>query len=783
MRWIQNMSIRAKLVALSMTGTGVALVVACAMLVAYDYFQIKQSIESDWISFNQVIAANSTAAVSFNDAEAAASNMRAFSNEDELQVAAIYGMDGKVLAKYIPYNNGAAPPARIDFTGGRFGPGRLEVSYPIILQGREIGRTYTLTDLRELNARMRSSALVFTLVLLGTLAGAYVLVDRLQRVISGPILNLTRTIRAVSASKDYSVRVGGEAQSTDELGVLVNCFNAMLGELQRRDEELTRHREHLEEEVNARTKELRLTNTALVTAKEKAEEASAAKSAFLANMSHEIRTPMTAIVGYADTMLEPEQTLSDRQDALQTIRRNARHLLELINDILDISKIEADKMTVERVAADLPAILSDLLSIMRPRAVDKGLDFRLEVAGAVPQAVRTDPLRLRQVLMNLLGNAVKFTEKGFVHLGVCCEKAGEEYQLRFDIRDSGIGIARHKTDRLFLPFSQADDSMTRRFGGTGLGLTISRRLTSLLGGSVTVESEEGKGSVFTVRIPVGDLTGVPMIEGLTEAILPKPTTAAAKTWTIHAWILLVEDGVDNQRLISMHLRKAGADVTIAENGRKGVDVAVAAQGVRPFDLILMDMQMPELDGYGAASELRRRGFKQPIIALTAHAMAEDREKCIRAGCTDYLTKPIDKNLLIGTVVGHLSAAGSSTPAVAAPAGGKAIRSEYADDQDMKHVLAEFVAGLPDQVARLGNLLKQGNMEDLRRTVHQLKGSGGGYGFAAITASASRAEEHFKAADPLPIVAAQVRDLIEVIRGVEGYENTRENPHAAENTGH
>jgi len=235
-------------------------------------------------------------------------------------------------------------------------------------------------------------------------------------------------------------------------------------------------------------------------------------------------------------------------------------------------------------------------------------------------------------------------------------------------------------------------------------------------------------------------------------------------------------------LISMHLRTAGADVTIAENGRIGVDKAVEAQADNPFDLILMDMQMPVLDGYGAVSELRRRGFRQPIIALTAHAMADDRDKCLRVGCTDYLTKPIDKNLLLGTVAEHLAQAGAPVAAASAPPHpGDRIHSQFETDPDMKVVLAEFVAALPGQVTRLNDLLEQGKLDDLRRAAHQLKGSGGGYGFQEITHSASKAERHILASDPLELITAQVRALIEVIRSVDGYKAIQEAKHEADHS--
>jgi two-component system, sensor histidine kinase len=792
MNLLRRLSIRGKLVAFSMTGTGVALLVACAIFLAYDYHQIQNSLVDDWTANADIVGGNSTAAISFNDSDAAANTLRVLAAEPELEVSALYTPSGDVLAKYSRPNYDGAVPPRPEFTGARFGTGYVEVCQPVLLNGKEIGRVYVRADLQALYAHMRTYGLVMTLVFAGVMTLAYLMVNRLQRIISGPILNLTHVARTVSATKDYGIRVGNEHKSEDELGELVDRFDDMLAEIQTRDKELTAHRENLEAEVSERTAELRATNEQLTTAKLRAEEASAAKSAFLANMSHEIRTPMTAIVGYADNMLDPDQTLSDRQDALQTIRRNAQHLLELINDILDISKIEADKMTVERVACDLPALLSDLLSLMRPRAIAKGVDFHLQVEGAVPKTVSTDPLRLRQVLMNILANAVKFTNHGEIRLRVRLEKQGEQNLMRFDVCDTGIGISREQLDRLFRPFTQADESMTRRFGGTGLGLTISQRLAVLLGGGVTVESRLGQGSIFTVRIDVGSLEGAEMIRELTEAILPKPTITPVKSWSIKARILLVEDGADNQRLISMHLRKAGADVTIADNGRKGVDAAMLAQATLPFDLILMDMQMPELDGYGAATELRKRNFKQPIIALTAHAMSEDREKCLKAGCTDYLTKPIEKNLLLGTVAGHLRqiAAATLEANTASSSGAKpnpassVVRSEFADDTEMKEVLGEFVAQLPDQVKRLATLMEQNNLDDLRRAVHQLKGAGGGYGFPMITQIAAAAEERIKESDTPESIQTQVHYLIDLIRRVEGYNRTREEgANATANPGH
>lgn len=368
-----------------------------------------------------------------------------------------------------------------------------------------------------------------------------------------------------------------------------------------------------------------------------AERASNAKSEFLANMSHELRTPMTAILGYADLMLDPTLTPDDRTLHLATVRRNGELLLALINDILDISKIEAGRMTVEEVATDPAQIAREVQSLLNVRAVAKGVLLRVEVAPDVPAIVASDPRRLHQILLNLVGNAVKFTDTGSVVLRCRVEQAGEA-RLRFDIEDTGIGMSREQLGAIFRPFTQADSSMSRRYGGTGLGLAISGRLASLLGGGISVESRPGAGSTFTLTLPMRPAAARSGAEPSTS----KPRTLAGDRPLAGRRVLLAEDSPDNQRLIMHHLRKWGVAAVCVENGRLAVDaVCEAAVRNNPFELVLMDMQMPELDGYGAASLLRAKGWRGPIIALTAHAMAGDRERCIAAGCDDYLTKPID----------------------------------------------------------------------------------------------------------------------------------------------
>ena len=389
-----------------------------------------------------------------------------------------------------------------------------------------------------------------------------------------------------------------------------------------------------------------------------AEAATRAKSEFLANMSHEIRTPMTAILGYAELLLEKMEQPED-VDAVLTIKRNGDYLLQLINDILDLTKIEAGKMEIEARDCSPAAIVADVISMMQIRAEARNLAMNVEVSGPIPETIRSDPLRLRQILVNLLGNAVKFTELGSVRLAVWMEAAADgSRQLRFDVTDTGVGMTESQVGSLFQPFTQCDASTSRKFGGTGLGLAISKRLAEMLGGDIEVKSTPGVGSTFSATIAVGPLDGVRMIDELDRTVrlpleTPEKKTAPTK---LDCRLLLVEDGPDNQRLLSFVLKRAGAEVVLAENGQVALTAALnARRDGKPFDLVLMDMQMPVLDGYEATRRLRAEGFDRPIIALTAHAMSGDREKCIEAGCDDYVSKPIDRAAMLETLSRNLNA--------------------------------------------------------------------------------------------------------------------------------
>ena len=416
-------------------------------------------------------------------------------------------------------------------------------------------------------------------------------------------------------------------------------------------------RKRAEQEIRDYAAALERNNQDLAELNEAVEMANRAKSEFLANMSHEIRTPMTAILGFSEVLIESISN-QEQLDAAQTIKQNGEYLIGIINDILDLSKIEAGKMEIENVPCSPRQILSEVVSLMRVRANAKNLPLEIEYDGPIPNHIQSDPTRLRQILINLLGNAIKFTEVGKIRL-VTRLVANERNspKLQFEIIDSGIGMTDEQIGKLFKPFSQVDASATRMRGGTGLGLAISKRLAENLGGDITVKSTLDQGSTFTVTVRTGPLDGITMLEGPseTQAATISGTKRSIAKLESGCRVLLAEDGPDNQRLITFLLKKAGAQVEVAENGQIAYDLALKAKDEgNSFDVILMDMQMPVMDGYTATTKLRQAGYTGAIVALTAHAMSTDRDKCLNAGCNDYVIKPIDKNRLISVVAAYVS---------------------------------------------------------------------------------------------------------------------------------
>ena len=399
--------------------------------------------------------------------------------------------------------------------------------------------------------------------------------------------------------------------------------------------------EHARSETEQANRQLRgAVEQANLMARE-AVDANRAKSEFLANMSHEIRTPMNSIVGFGD-ILAVEELSGEQKQYVRNIQVSSQNLLHLLNDILDFSKIEAGKLDTEMIKCDMVPLLENIDSQMRPSAKNKNLDFRVLQCGQLPSQLRTDPSRLCQCLINLVGNAIKFTENGHVYINVSMEKADDGAFIRFDVEDTGIGISKDKLETIFESFTQADGSTTREYGGTGLGLTITQQLSQLLGGDLTVKSQAGKGSVFSLTIPAGvDVNSVPPMdkyEHINGDLEPKEDNAQLP---MSGKVLVAEDNRANQMLVKLMLEKMGFEVTIANDGRQAFEI-VSRQ---PHDLILMDIQMPRMNGYEATEAIRRKGIRTPIIALTANAMKGDDKKCFDAGCDAYVSKPVNRTKL------------------------------------------------------------------------------------------------------------------------------------------
>ncbi|QDT30591.1 ammonium transporter [Gimesia panareensis] len=435
-----------------------------------------------------------------------------------------------------------------------------------------------------------------------------------------------------------------------DVGLIARQYNRVT---QVRDQALSQLQDRTDKLEQARS-ELEVQAAHLRQASLDAEAASRAKSEFLANMSHEIRTPMTAVLGYTDVLLEESWGRPSSIKLIEVIQRNGNYLLDLINDILDLSKIESGSLTIETIPFSLMEKLQEIQALMNVRAELQEIDFTLTFAGKVPVEIQSDPTRLKQILINLIGNAIKFTpDGGSVSVETSCLNAeAHEPILQFKIKDTGIGMTADQVAGLYQPFVQADSSTTRKFGGTGLGLAISKRLAEMLGGDLTCESTPDVGTTFTLQIRIGDAESLKFHADPQAALVAAsqktslPAQQPVQTSVRQCRVLLAEDGEDNQRLISMLLKKEGAEVQLAENGEIAVHHALDAQEQgNPFDVILMDMSMPVLDGYGATRKLRAEGCTLPIIALTAHAMSGDREKCMAAGCTDYATKPVKREKL------------------------------------------------------------------------------------------------------------------------------------------
>ncbi len=498
--------------------------------------------------------------------------------------------------------------------------------------------------------------------------------------------------------------------------------------------------------------------------KEEAEAANKSKSEFLANMSHEIRTPMNAILGFTEVLKRGYGKPSENKKYLNTISSSGTHLLNLINDILDLSKVEAGKIEIELVDTDPQTMIHELMTIMRVKAEEKGIFLEYEPDGALPRVMKSDSSKVRQILMNLIGNAIKFTDVGGVTIVTHFTSVDGETQFVTDIVDTGVGMTEEQSGKIFESFVQADSSITRRFGGTGLGLSISKKFAVALGGDIVITSTPGEGSTFSVQLPVQVDADVEMIsaEELTSFTLVEQTPKQGR-WTFpKALVLVVDDGQENRDLLELLLGEAGLNVETAVNGQQGFDLSLQ----KDFQLILMDLQMPVMDGLTAVAQMRQEGVEIPVIALTAEAMKGVEEECLAAGYSGYMTKPIDMDkmfeMLAAELHGTFQESGQEpvlTDVIADEVTtGEPIRSTLpATSEKLAALIASFVPRLDEKMEEMDTAIENEDLAELAALAHWLKGSAGSVGFHPLTDPAIALEKQAKAGD-LDAVSAIMTEI-------------------------
>ncbi|WP_036953501.1 ATP-binding protein [Pseudoalteromonas sp. A2] len=546
---------------------------------------------------------------------------------------------------------------------------------------------------------------------------------------------------------DGDLSVTLPAYTTDEVGILFNDFNHMINQIKHYQQQLEEYKHHLEDKVESRTKALESMNSKLETAIAQAEQANQLKSRFLANMSHEIRTPLTAIMGFTEQLLHSEKPTNDKHH-LGTILRNSKHLLELINNILDLSKIEAEKLAVEQTPLNVVQLIHDVESIIKPLAQEKQLSFTINYALPLPHTINSDITRLKQILINIASNAVKFTEQGQVTITA---KYQAPKTLTFVIEDTGIGMSPNQIKRLFTPFEQADATTTRRFGGTGLGLCISKNLAQLLGGDVSVTSEVGVGSCFTIDIDChlhNSLGGNLLLTEHSQLTPEKDPQLSFASNSFDAHILVAEDNPDNQLLIKLLLQTWGLEPDIANNGAQAVEMAL----VNDYQLIIMDMQMPVMGGLEATKMLRDAAYDGPIIALTANVMNHDIDTYLEAGCDKALGKPIDKDALENVLVSYLHLERDN----------QNKWDSLLKSEKFQQINANYLASLPDYLKQIKTLYNNQDCETLRALAHSIKGSAGCFNFDDIYHSASALEQSLKGND----MTQREKRVLELITAIE-----------------